>query len=123
MLPHTPLTDVQLKKYVKILNIPNFRSIYMRNKLPKLIRRYESGIINLDDNSGPGTHWTAYIKSNKNITYFDSFGNLRPPIEVIKYFLSDGNKNKIIYNHESHQSFNSENCGQLCLEFLYKNKT
>lgn len=93
----------------------------MRNKLPKVINTFESGIINLDNNSGVGTHWTAYIKHNKTINYFDSYGNLRPPNEVISYFLSDGSRNKIVYNYDSYQSYDTSDCGHLCLQFLYKN--
>lgn len=93
----------------------------MRNGLPTKIRTYESGIINLDDFRGEGTHWTAYIKNNENVNYFDSFGNLRPPLEAIKYFLSDGSRNKITYNYDRYQKYNSVNCGQLVLKFLYNN--
>lgn len=121
MLPRKPLSNFDLKKYVKILNIPNFRGVFMRNKLPKKINKVETGIINLDNSDGLGTHWTAYVKNNKNIIYFDSFGNLRPPKELITYFFSDGGINKVIYNHDSYQSYDSSNCGQLCLLFLYKN--
>jgi len=123
MLPRRPLTNFDLKKYVKLLNIAHFRGIFMRNKLPKVIGKLESGIINLDNSNGPGTHWTAYVKNNTHITYFDSYGNLRPPTEIIAYFLSDGNKNKIVYNYDSYQSYNTANCGHLCLEFLYKNRS
>ena len=93
----------------------------MRNNLPKKIKIYETGIINLDNNDGEGTHWTAYIKNKKNINYFDSFGNLRPPKEVISYFVSDGSRNNIKYNYDKHQSFNAFTCGHLCLQFIYKN--
>ena len=52
----------------------------MRNDLPKKIWRNESGVINdLDDQTGSGTHWCAYIKGGEYIFYFDSFGNLQPP--------------------------------------------
>lgn len=88
----------------------------MRNKLPKSIWTYESGIINLDDYEGAGTHWTAYYKNKDIIQYFDSFGNLKPPKEVIHYF---NTINKIIYNHNCEQDYNQENCGYLCLKFLY----
>jgi hypothetical protein len=84
-LPHHALTNVELLRYVKILNIPNFRGIFMRNGLPKRIKSKETGIINLDDKNGPGTHWTAYIKLKSEILYFDSMGNLLPPREVIHY--------------------------------------
>lgn len=93
----------------------------MRNKLPKKIKKHESGIINLDDHLGKGTHWTAYVKNNKIINYFDSFGNLRPPTEVITYFYSDGSKNNIKYNYNKYQSFNATTCGHLSLQFIYNN--
>ena len=58
----------------------------MRNDLPKSGPHVkESAIINLDDKNGPGTHWVAYKKFNDDVIYFDSFGNLRPPSENIKY--------------------------------------
>ena len=120
-IPRKSLTNHEILKYVKRLQIPNFRGIFMRDKLPKTIQRNESGIINLDTYNGPGTHWTAYAKNNKNIIYFDSYGDLPPPTEVITYFLSDKKKNKISYNYTKYQTFNTTNCGQLCLKFLYNN--
>lgn len=106
-------------KYTKILKIPYFRGIFMRDTLPNKIRKRESGIVNLDTNDGDGTHWIAYIKKNKEIVYFDSYGNLRPPDEMRKYFLSDGSLNKIKYNYDSVQNYDSYVCGHLCLLFLY----
>ena len=120
-IPRKSLTNLQILKYVKLLKIPHFRGIFMRDKLPKTIQRNESGIINLDSYNGPGTHWTAYVKNNENIIYFDSYGNLPPPTEIINYFLSDNKKNKISYNYTKFQKFNKTNCGQLCLKFLYNN--
>lgn len=90
----------------------------MRNSLPKRIWRTERGIINLDDKNGQGTHWTAYKKTGNSVIYFDSYGNLKPPQEAIKYFNSNGLCN-IIYNHKTHQNYNSYNCGHLCISFLY----
>lgn len=93
----------------------------MRDKLPKKIKHIESAIVNLDDDQGKGTHWTAYIKKGKNIIYFDSYGNLRPPFELISYFNSDGNQNMVKYNYQNFQNYKKSNCGQLCLKFLYNN--
>ena len=45
----------------------------MRDKLPKQPFHTERAIINLDNSSGPGTHWVAYKKCGKSVTYFDSF--------------------------------------------------
>lgn len=86
----------------------------MRDQLPKNPWKKECGIINLDVSLGPGTHWVAYKKKGDLIDYFDSFGNLQPPREVVNY-LGDN----ITYNYTQHQNFDSVICGHLCLEFLY----
>ena len=87
----------------------------MRNDLPKNGPKVkESAIINLDDKTGPGTHWVAYKKNGNDVHYFDSFGNLKPPKDVINYLGVD----EIKYNYKTFQSFNTFNCGHLCLEFL-----
>lgn len=57
----------------------------MLDKLPKKPYQYECGIVNLDSSTGPGTHWVAYYKNKRNVKYFDSFGNLKPPLELINY--------------------------------------
>ncbi|KAG5307302.1 MRP4 protein, partial [Acromyrmex insinuator] len=36
-------------------------------------RRNESGTMNLDDATRPGTHWIAYAKRNNRVVYFDNF--------------------------------------------------
>lgn len=111
-LPNRALTDVDLKKFA--LNIPYFRGVFMRDSLPKHPHLRECGIINLDSSSGPGTHWVAYYKNRDKKEYFDSFGNLQPPVEVIKYL----GKN-LMYNYKQEQNYDSSNCGHLCLQFLY----
>lgn len=108
------MTDVDLRKYAR--GIPYFRNVYMRDALPDKVRDTECGIVNLDDSSGPGTHWVAYVKRGKDVLYFDSFGNLRPPAELVTYF--SGN---VYYNHARNQKFHSYNCGHLCLQFLINN--
>lgn len=87
----------------------------MRNALPTKVQRNESGIVNLDDATGVGTHWVAYAKKGNNVMYFDGFGNLRPPRELERYFGSDVN---ITYNRSSYQTFDQNICGQLCIRFL-----
>ena len=87
----------------------------MRDSLPNRVRSVESGIVNLDTSTGSGTHWVAYYKNKGFKVYFDSFGNLPPPKEIVQYL---GIKN-LQYNYDKLQAFNSFNCGHLCLEFLY----
>lgn len=102
---------------VEKMKITTFRGIFMRDQLPKKPKTEECGIINLDNHAGTGTHWVAYYKLNKNVMYFDSFGNLQPPKEFVNYIGSD---TKILYNHDRYQDFNTINCGHLCLKFLHK---
>lgn len=42
----------------------------MRNDLTKENNLNQSGVINLDEKDGPGTHWTAYKKNKTQIIYF-----------------------------------------------------
>lgn len=88
----------------------------MRNDLPLRSFDNECAVINLDDMNGPGTHWVAYYKKNGVAYYFDSFGNLRPPLELIKYL---GSAIKIVYNYKKYQKYDTVICGHLCLHFLY----
>lgn len=86
----------------------------MRDTLPAKPRLKESGIVNLDESRRAGTHWVAYAKNGNSAAYFDSFGNLRPPTELVRY-LENCN---LLYNRRSYQTFDTSICGQLCLRFL-----
>ena len=114
-LPQGVTTNVQLLQLAKRMRIPYFRGVFMRDALPvDGTYHNESGIINLDNAKGPGTHWVAYAKRGNRAMYFDSFGNLRPPKEVVRLL----NVPKIQYNRTPLQTFNQNICGQLCLQFL-----
>lgn len=87
----------------------------MRDTLPKKPRPYETAIVNLDSHQGAGTHWVCYKKRGNNVYYFDSFGDLRPPAELVEYLGPSAN---IVYNYKRQQGFDSVICGHLCLKFL-----
>jgi hypothetical protein len=89
----------------------------MRDALPTRIRGNECGIVNLDDATGPGTHWVAYAKRGDAAVYFDAFGNLRPPRDLARY-LGDNGATAVTYNRRSFQTFDRRTCGQSCLRFL-----
>ena len=74
----------------------------------------ESAVVNLDDKDGPGSHWIAYRKDGEDVTYFDSFGNLKPPKDLINYLGLD----VVEYNYKNYQKYDSFKCGHLCLKFL-----
>lgn len=90
----------------------------MRDTLPKNPRKNESAIINLDSGRGSGTHWVCYKKRGNIVYYFDSFGDLRPPVELTRYL---GPAVRVKYNFECKQRMDSVICGHLCLQFLSKN--
>ncbi|KAE9522496.1 hypothetical protein AGLY_017089, partial [Aphis glycines] len=107
------LTSRDIIKYVAKFNISHFRGVFSRDNLPKKPLAIECGILNLDVSSGNGSHWVAFYKIKDKVEYFDSFGDLPPPIELQNYFKG----NKIKYNYTNYQDFNSFNCGHLCFNF------
>lgn len=85
----------------------------MRDELPYKAFPLECGIINLDTSKNLGTHWVAYGKIYDYIEYFDSYGNLKPPKEFLRYIGTN-----IYYNYVNLQKNHLYNCGHLCLSFL-----
>ena len=114
-IPNYALSNGDLERYASCLKIPFFRGVFMRDRLPSKIWENETGIVNLDDYSGKGTHWVCYKKLQHNIYYFDSIGNIPPPIELLQYFKP---ATHVMYNNDNKQPINTSICGHLCLEFL-----
>ena len=113
-LPNKALTNFQLMDAVKILKIPRFRGVFMRNDLPTKPLKRECGVLNLDDASGRGTHWVCWYKNNNCNYYFDSFG-VQPPKELTGFLTSP-----VYYNSERIQPDGEVVCGHLCLYVLCK---
>lgn len=112
---------MDLIKFAKQLKIPHFKGVYMLDELKgQRLDAIECGIINLDTSEGVGSHWVAFFKNRNTLKYFDSFGNLRPPTEVLDHFKVC---KTIVYNHDQFQTYNETNCGHLCLKFLKANVT
>lgn len=112
-LPRRALSNIDLLNYTH--DIPYFRGVYMRDTLPSKSNGIECAILNLDTSQNPGTHWVAYCKINNYCEYFDSYGDLKPPKELIMYLTKSTN---IYYNYINYQKNNSHNCGHLCIKFL-----
>lgn len=118
-----PMTNLDLER--SAIRIPHFIGVFMLDQLPRYPRRFETAIVNLDSSKGRGTHWVAYAKKNDTVYYFDSFGNLKPPKQLLRYFesirsIEESIKKDIKYNYDSVQNFNTVICGHLCLQFLEK---
>ena len=110
-----PLSNLDLLNWVKKLGIKHFRGIYSKDVLPDRIKRNEVGIINLDSQIGPGTHWVAYRNNKNGSEYFDSFGLIMPN-KVMKYLMISGKQ--IFYSGDEIQERNSVLCGYWCLYYL-----
>ena len=111
-----PLSNFDLMDWVKKLGIKHFRGIYSRDGLPKKIRK-ECGIINLDDMTGPGTHWVCYRNIDNIVEYFDPFGLIMPN-EALEYFNTSGKR--IVYSMDEIQNRNTVLCGYWCLYYLFE---
>lgn len=89
---------------VRLLDVPYFRGVYMRNTLSQGPLRNESAVMNLDDVTGLRTHWVCYKERENKVFYFYGYCNLRPPVELVKYF---GSTVKIQYNYVCKQPPNT----------------
>lgn len=114
-------------------SLDTFAGVFSRDKMPTVDNKRkkaarmngECGVVNLDNDSGPGTHWVCYIV-DKNLPfafYFDSFG-LAPPKEVVDYLKRLVNK-PLSYNSSQIQNITSILCGYYCvyvLKTFYRSK-
>src|SRR5271165_2232588 len=72
-------------------------------------------ILNLDDNKGPGTHWTSlYIKNNQAL-YFDPFG-FKYTDELQTYL----DRIPTYYNTFAIQKPDEVICGHYCIYMLWR---
>lgn len=109
-------------------NENGFRDVFTIDLLPKKIKNFENGIINLDISTGKGTHWVCYFNDPKYnfVEYFDPFGeyllgnvrmkNITIPDEIVKY-LKTSNK-EIRYNSNFIQKPTSVKCGYYCMKYI-----
>ena len=100
---------------MKQLGIKHFRGVFSKNALPVRIKNKGCGIVNLDDNIEPGTHWVAYRNIDRFCEYFDSF-ELKMPLEVEKYMTTSGKQ--LVYSIDEIQERDSVLCGYWCLYYL-----
>ena len=92
----------------------------MRDALPRSSPwENESAVVNLYDTAGPGMHCVCYKKRGDMVLYFDGFGNLRPPVELIRYFGSS--VTDVRCNYARKQPPDTIVCGHIGLELLSSN--
>ena len=115
------LSNFDIQKIAKHLEIPNFKGVFTRDQLPKKIGNKEAGIVNLNTSNEPGSHWVAYFRDGSKKIYFDSFGQVIPT-EIQKYLKTNdeyrNNLPVIERNTDVVQEPNTVICGHLCLYVL-----
>lgn len=109
-------TNVQIDNYYR--NQPLYGGCLMKDQL---VGRKPDGkfyIVNLDLNSGPGTHWVAIIDFTRTPLYIDPFG-LPPEVKYIAPFIKRSKHGKAcLYNRIQFQKIESVNCAPFCIEFI-----
>jgi hypothetical protein len=58
---------------------------FMKDALPQKCNEIECGIINLEITNQSGSHWVANYRNNDKKYYFDSYGKVPPPKELVNY--------------------------------------
>lgn len=113
-----PLSNYDILDLAAKLKIPHFHGVFMRDTLSMKRRPaiHECWILNHGSSNTDGTHWTALAKNCNTALYFDSFGRLPPPLEVLDYLGDDVN---LYYNVKRYQNYGTTICGHLCLRFLH----
>lgn len=70
-------------------------------------------IVNMDDSSGPGTHWVLVSFLNPDVAiYMDPFA-VDPPTDIIKFMKKW--RPEVAMNEDAIQDINSTNCGYYCV--------
>ena len=111
---NTPLSNHDLIKWCKYLNIP-INDVLSRDENVPHNHKQALFIYNLEPAYMSGSHWVAtYVKDNV-INYFDSFG--MPPFQEI---VNHAKKKNLTLLHQNNQIQNmyTTTCGYFCLYFL-----
>lgn len=110
-----PLSNFQIIEKCKKLKIKNFKGVFMRDEIRNMsATQNECMVLNIDDSSNEGTHWTCLCIKNGVSFYFDSYG-FEPPLEVLEYCPTPRN-----YSSYSIQKMNEVICGQYSIYVLYR---
>ena len=111
---------LNFKDFMKKYNSKSFtmieselQRIYIYTIYPRDFEIHSNkGIVNIDDGSVNGTHWTCFITKHKKSYYFDSFCG-----QPDKFSLNQ--IPKPIYQNYKIEDKISKLCGSYCLYFIY----
>ena len=108
------LTNIDLEELSKIVHVP-LKGIFLKDMIPKKLSN-GSYIVNLNSSGENGSHWTAFIKTTKEVFYFDPFGVY--PVQNLMD-IADKLKLQTYYNMTQLQDMSSILCGYFCIAYLY----
>ena len=112
-----PLSNFDIISKCQELQIERFKGVFMRDELKSNVAKSdECLILNIDESSNNGTHWTCLFIKNGICYYFDSFG-FSPPNELYQYLQK--------FTHRSYNTFRIQKpdqviCGHFCIYVLYR---
>ena len=111
---NTPISNYDLLKWCKYLNIP-INNVLSRDESLPHNHKQVLFIYNLEPSYMSGSHWVATYVKNGIINYFDSFG--MPPFQEI---VDHAKRKNMTLLHQSDQMQNllTTTCGYFCLYFL-----
>lgn len=111
------LTNLQIDETNQLQHDKSYGGSPSKDQLPKrLANKYY--IINLDDSTGPGSHWVLLDNRRKSeCLYVDSFG-MPPPVAVAVAMQKTGKDLK--YNDVDVQAVAANSCGWWCEYFSEK---
>jgi hypothetical protein len=113
-----PLSSIECDDIMRLANVNNYLGAdFARDNIPKKLLKGQSLIINLDKESGNGSHWLAVYCGDEYTLYFDSFGIIPCP-EIIKLMKSA--KQPMIYATDELQSVDSIMCGYYACLWIIK---
>ena len=118
MLSH-PLTGFEIENYYQ--NEPIFNGFYSRYNMHDKIME-ETHVINLDEYSDIGNHWSVFYALNNSVSYFDSFWVEQIPKEIKKFI----DTSTVVTNIFRIQANDSIMCGYFCIgliDFMLKGKS
>lgn len=96
---------------------PSFYGVFPRDRLPDRVMTKCALVANMDQSSGPGTHWVAFfIDEDRTCIYFDSYGQ-PPQLHAFKEFI-DRHSVDWEFNGIRLQGSLSSACGPFCVYFL-----
>jgi hypothetical protein len=110
------LDNIQIDKF--FVNNPFYGGCFSKDEVTRINGEQKKFyILNLDEESGPGTHWVLLSMIDpKTGIYFDSFSC--PPPEIVYLFMKK-NRPENVYNNGIIQKLSSENCGYYCCRCGY----